>query len=138
MLHRVEGRSGPPGLETLLAEVVRLRRVRAIGLPERLFADVAEKRIARWRARAAAEYPSTLRRDHGPEVALTLLAVLCWCRPADLTDSLVELFIDLVQVINTWADSVSHSSGSREPSRACSYRSRSLPPPSPMTCPLRS
>ncbi len=95
---------GRLGLETLLAEIVKLRRVRAIGLPEQLFADVAEKRIARWRARAAGEYPSTLRRDHTPEVALTLLAVLCWCRQAELTDSLVELFIDLVRVINTRAE----------------------------------
>jgi TnpA family transposase len=95
---------GRLGLETLLAEIVKLRRVRAIGLPEQLFADVAEKRIARWRARAAGEYPSTLRRDHTPEVALTLLAVLCWCRQTELTDSLVELFIDLVRVINTRAE----------------------------------
>ncbi|MGC4858779.1 Tn3 family transposase [Micromonospora sp. DT41] len=95
---------GKLGLETLLGEITKLRRVRAIGLPAGLFADVAEKRIARWRARAAAEYPSTLRRDHQPEVSLTLLAVLCWCRQTEVTDSLVELFIDLVRVINTRAE----------------------------------
>jgi hypothetical protein len=50
-----------------------------------------------------AEYPSTLRRDHPPEVSLTLLAVLCWCRLTELTDSLVDLFIDLVRAINTRA-----------------------------------
>ena len=64
------------GLETLLAEITKLTRVRAIGLPDGLFADVADKRIARWRARAIAEYSSTLRRDHPREVASTLLAVL--------------------------------------------------------------
>jgi hypothetical protein len=95
---------GKLGLETLLGEITKLARVRAVGLPGDLFADVAEKRITRWRARAAAEYPSTLRRDHPPEVSLTLLAVLCWCRMTELTDSLVELFIDLVQAINTRAE----------------------------------
>ncbi|MEV4498517.1 Tn3 family transposase [Micromonospora arborensis] len=95
---------GKLGLETLLGEITKLRRVRAIGLPAGLFADVAEKRVFRWRARAAAEYPSTLRRDHPPEVSLTLLAVLCWCRQTEVTDSLVELFIDLVRVINTRAE----------------------------------
>ncbi|SCG16450.1 Transposase and inactivated derivatives, TnpA family [Micromonospora echinofusca] len=95
---------GKLGLETLLGEITKLRRVRAIGLPAGLFADTAEKRVARWRARAAAEYPSTLRRDHPPEVSLTLLAVLCWCRQTEVTDSLVELFIDLVRVINTRAE----------------------------------
>ncbi|MGH8917320.1 MAG: DUF4158 domain-containing protein, partial [Actinomycetes bacterium] len=94
---------GKLGLETLLAEITKLRRVRAIGLPVDLFADVAEKRIAWWRSRAVAEYPSTLRRDHPPLVSLTLLAVLCWCRLTEVTDSLVELFIDLVRVINTRA-----------------------------------
>lgn len=68
---------GRLGLETLLAQITKLERVRAIGLPGDLFADVAEWRIARWRARAAAEFPSTLRRDHPPEVMLTLLSALC-------------------------------------------------------------
>lgn len=59
---------GRLGLETLLAEIVKLRR------------------------------------DHPPEVSLTLLAVLCWCRLTEMTDSLVELFIDLVRMINTRAE----------------------------------
>ena len=94
-------------METLLAEIRRLGRVRAIGLPADLFTDTAEKRLARWRARAIAEYPSTLRRDHPREVRLTLLAVLCWCRLAEITDSLVELFIQLVHRINARARGVS-------------------------------
>ena len=95
---------GQLGLETLLAEITKLERVRAIGLPDGLFADVADKCIARWRSRAVAEYPSTLRRDHPREVAMTLLAVLCWCRLTEVTDSLVELFIQLVHRINTRAE----------------------------------
>lgn len=95
---------GKRGLDTLLAEITKLSRVRAIGLPDGLFTDVAEKRITRWRARAVAEYPSTLRRDHPLEVALTLLAVLCWRRLTELTDSLVELFCDPVRAINTRAE----------------------------------
>lgn len=65
-----------------------------MGLAESLFVDVAERRMARWRARAVAEYPSTLRRDHTLKVRVTMLAVLCWCRQAEITDSLVDLFID--------------------------------------------
>jgi hypothetical protein len=42
---------GKLGLETLLSEITKLKRVRAIGLPADLFDDVAEKRVARWRAR---------------------------------------------------------------------------------------
>ena len=95
---------GKLSLETLLAEITKLRRVRAVGLPEGLFTDVAEQRIQYWRSRALAEFPSTLRRDHTPRACLTLLAVLCWCRQTEITDSLVELFIDLVRAINTRAE----------------------------------
>jgi hypothetical protein len=95
---------GKLGLDTLLAEISKLRRTRTVGLPEGLFDDVADTRIALWRDRAMAEHPSTLRRDHPPEVALTLLAALCWCRQSELTDSLVVLFIDLVAAINTRAE----------------------------------
>ncbi len=95
---------GKLGLETLLAEITKLQRIRAIALPADLFTDVAQQRIARWRQRCVGVFPSTLRRDHSPSVMLTLLAVLCWCRLTEVTDSLVELFVDLVRVINTRAE----------------------------------
>jgi hypothetical protein len=123
---------GPLGLETLLAEIRKLGRVHAIGLPADLFSDTADKRLARWRARAVAEYPSTLRRDHPREVRLTLLAVLCWCRLTEITDSLVELFIQLVHRINAraecgWTRSWWRSSGGwATRSRCCSGWPRPL------------
>lgn len=95
---------GKLGLETLLAEITKLQRVRAVGLPPDLFNDVPDKRIELWKSRALAEFPSTLRRDHTEEVALTMLAVLCWCRLTEITDSLVKLFTDLVRAINTRAE----------------------------------
>ncbi|MGO9789733.1 MAG: DUF4158 domain-containing protein, partial [Solirubrobacteraceae bacterium] len=51
---------GSPGLESLLCEIARLERVLAIGLPTDLFSEADEKRVALWRARAAAEHPSWL------------------------------------------------------------------------------
>ncbi|MDJ1135717.1 hypothetical protein [Streptomyces iconiensis] len=58
-------------------------------------------------ARAAKEYPSALRAAAGP-VRYTLLSTLCHVRQTEITDSLVELFIQLVQKINTRADKSSH------------------------------
>jgi hypothetical protein len=70
---------GPVGLETLLREVGKLERIRAIGLPDDLFAGASEKLIAAWRARAARMYPSDFRA--APRLVwLTLLACLCWQR----------------------------------------------------------
>lgn len=46
---------GTLGLETLLKEIDKLQRVRALGLPADLFADASEKLVASWRGRAARE-----------------------------------------------------------------------------------
>ncbi|MFB7225076.1 hypothetical protein [Streptomyces sp. NPDC056227] len=62
-----EGEDGPPvlgkikeapgnvSLETMLTEIGKLLVVLAIGLPPDLFADIAPKVVAAWRARAAVE-----------------------------------------------------------------------------------
>ncbi|MGW4889963.1 Tn3 family transposase [Streptomyces murinus] len=94
---------GAPGLESLLAEVTKLERVKRLELPADLFADVSEKLVDAWRARASKEYPANLLRMKRP-VRLTLLAALCHVRQTEITDSLVELFIQLVLKINTRAE----------------------------------
>lgn len=81
----------------------KLQRVRGLQLPPELFGDVSGKLVAAWRARAAKEYPSDLRAAAGP-VRYTLLSTLCHVRETEITDSLVELFIQLVQKINTRAE----------------------------------
>lgn len=48
---------GALGLDSLLAEVNKLQRVRALELAPELFGDVSEKLVAAWRARASKEYP---------------------------------------------------------------------------------
>ncbi|MFF7656762.1 recombinase family protein [Streptomyces sp. NPDC007983] len=77
--------------------------MRALELPPELFADVSEKLVAAWRARAAKEHSSDLRAAGGP-VRYTLLSTLCHVRETEITDSLVELVIQLVQKINTRAE----------------------------------
>ncbi|MGW9641305.1 Tn3 family transposase [Streptomyces albidoflavus] len=94
---------GAPGLESLLAEVNKLERVRRLELPADLFADVSEKLAEAWRARASKEYPANLERMKPPR-RLTLLATLCHVRQTEITDSLVDLFIQLVLKINTRAE----------------------------------
>ena len=49
---------GPIQLDTLLAEIVKLERVKAVKLPEGLFEAVSEKVVAGWRARAIPTLPS--------------------------------------------------------------------------------
>jgi hypothetical protein len=94
---------GPLGLETLVNEIDKLERVRALGLAPDLFADTSEKLVAAWRSRAAKMEPSRLR-SSGRPARLTMLAALCWVRTTEITDSLVDLLIALVHKINARAE----------------------------------
>jgi len=98
-------RADPGGLSlnTMLAEVEKLLAVRAIGLPAGMFADVAPKILAAWRARAAAEAPSHLRAHPAPTRA-ALVCALLWARERELTDTLVDLLISTVHRINARAE----------------------------------
>ena len=90
-------------LQTMLAEIDKLRRLRRLGVPAELLSDASEKLVATWRARAANTYPSDLRRSP-PAVRAMLLAVLYWARTAETTDALVDLLIALVHRIGTHAE----------------------------------
>ncbi|MER6129584.1 DUF4158 domain-containing protein [Streptomyces sp. NPDC001795] len=110
-----EGEDGPPvlgkvkeapgnvSLETMLTEIDKLLAVRAVGLPADLFADVAPKVVAGWRARAAVESPSHLR-THPLPLRVTLLAALLHEREREITDTLVELLISTVHRIGARAE----------------------------------
>jgi len=103
VLASVKSDPGNVSLESMLAEIRKLRAVRAIGLPPGLFSDIAPKVLAEWRARAAVESPSHLR-THSGELQLTLLAALLHAREREITDTLVDLLISTVHRINARAD----------------------------------
>ncbi len=103
VLAAIRSEPGNVSLNTMLTEIGKLEAVRAVGLPGSVFADIAPKVVAAWRARAAVEAPSHLR-SHPPEVRLTLLAALLYCREREITDTLVELLISTVHRINARAE----------------------------------
>ncbi|MEZ0070812.1 hypothetical protein ABH927_000143 [Planotetraspora sp. GP83] len=94
---------GNVSVKTIEQEVFKLTAIRAVGLPDDLFADVAPKVRAAWRARVAAEAPSHLR-SHPHDIKVTLLAAYSYCRAREITDTLVDLLISTVQRINARAD----------------------------------
>ncbi|MFI6517499.1 DUF4158 domain-containing protein [Spirillospora sp. NPDC050679] len=94
---------GRLGLETLLEEIVKLRRAKALGLAADLFGGYSDRLVASWRARAMASHPSDLAANQ-PPVRLTLVAALAWSRTTEITDALVDLFIGLVSKIDTRAE----------------------------------
>lgn len=94
---------GRPTLDNVLAQIARLQRVRQLGLPPDLFADVAPKVIHVYRQRAAAESASALR-AHPPVVRATLVAALCLVRQQELTDGLIDVLVALVHKIGARAE----------------------------------
>src|SRR5579859_4639429 len=81
-------KAGPGGmqLKTVLDEIARLRRLRALGLPADLFSSVPPKILQRYRLRVAAEEAHELRR-HPKPLRLTLLAVWSYLRVQEITDN---------------------------------------------------
>jgi hypothetical protein len=95
--------AGAVKVETVLDEIAKLKQLRALGLPERLFRDVPAKPVTHYRQRAASEPPRELRR-HPPEIRYTLLAALCWQREQEITDNLVELLIHIAHRVGVRAE----------------------------------
>jgi hypothetical protein len=70
---------GPVGVESALAEIAKLRSLRAIGLPLDLFQGYAPRLVEGLRRRIAAESPSHIR-QHPQAIRTTLLAALVFQR----------------------------------------------------------
>ncbi len=75
-LQELKEDAGSFQLDTLLAEIVKLERVKAVGLPDDVFEGTSEKVVAGWRARAIKMYPSDFGRRRRRS------ASRCWPRCA--------------------------------------------------------
>lgn len=95
--------AGPASLESLLVEIAKLERIRAIALPQSLFDGVSSKVLQAYRQRLAVESAYELRR-HAAPLRLTLLAVFAHLRERELTDTLVDLLLTTVHRIGARAE----------------------------------
>ena len=102
-LSRLRADPGRASLQSAFAEIAKLARLRAVGLPENLFEGVQPKVVRAYRRRAAAESPSSLRAHPAP-VRCALLAALCHERLREVTDGLVDLLIRIVHKIGARAE----------------------------------
>ncbi|MET8386584.1 hypothetical protein ABZV14_26645 [Streptosporangium canum] len=88
LLALIKSAPGNVSLESMMTEIRKLAAARSIELPPGLFADVAPKVMAAWRARAAVEAPSHMR-THPRELTVLLLAALVQEREREITDALI-------------------------------------------------
>jgi TnpA family transposase len=103
ILHELKADAGRVGLESVLEEISKLQRLVQVGLPDELFRHVSPKLLLSYRQRAAMEEPYELRR-HPDALRMTLLAAFCWLRRQEITDTLVDLLIQIVHRIGVRAE----------------------------------
>jgi TnpA family transposase len=94
---------GRVSLKSVLRELEKLNQIKALELPDHLFAAIQPKILRQYRLRAAAEPPREVRR-HPEPIRYTLLAAFCWQRRQEIIDGLVDLLIQIVHRISVRAE----------------------------------
>lgn len=94
---------GRTSLKSILKEIEKLLCIRDLGIPTKLFTNVPPKILAHYRRRASVETPRELRR-HPASIRYTLVAAFCYCRSQEITDSLVELLVQIIHRIYVSAE----------------------------------
>ncbi|MEO0739847.1 MAG: Tn3 family transposase, partial [Cyanobacteria bacterium J06649_12] len=101
-LNQLKTEPGAVSLNSLLSELSKLEQLHAIKLPDDLFSQLSSDVVERYRMRVETERPSELRK-HPKPIRYTLLAAFCWQRRHEITDTAVELFLQLVHRMETRA-----------------------------------
>jgi TnpA family transposase len=112
-LSDLKGEAGGATLENIFQEIAKLRRIRALALPERLFPGISRKRLLMYKQRVAVEDLFEIRR-HPPQVRYSLLAAFCTIRSEEITDALVELLIALIHKMGSRAKHIVNKEVIRE------------------------
>lgn len=94
---------GRIGLESVFREVVKLKTIQQLGLPENLFSNMPQKVVKKYKLRAVSEDIRELRR-HPEPVRYTLLSAFFWLRCREITDNLIELLIQIIHRISVRAE----------------------------------
>lgn len=94
---------GRVGLESLLSEIAKLQSIRQLALSPKLFESISPKVLEIYKLRVAAELPSQLR-AHPEAIRYTLFAAFCYLRSQEITDSLVELLLQIVHRLGKRAE----------------------------------
>lgn len=98
VFHFLKTDPGSASLKSIFKEIEKLQHIRQLELPSTLFTSFAPKRLDQYRRRASTQAPRELRR-HPPTIRYTLMAAFCWQRQQEITDSLVELLVQIVHRI---------------------------------------
>lgn len=95
--------SGRICIDSVLKEIMKLKMIRQINLPDNLFNDIPQKVLKKYKQRVVSEDLRELRRHPEPSI-YTLLSVFFWLRCREITDNLIELLIQIIHRIGVRAE----------------------------------
>lgn len=94
---------GKASTETMFLEIAKLEQLRNLNLPAEIFSDVPRKVLQGYKQRASVEEPYELRRHPSP-LRFTLLAAFCYLRMQEISDTLVDVLLEIVHRIGVRAE----------------------------------
>src|SRR6266545_1834492 len=94
---------GRASTDTMFEEIAKLERLRTLKLPSNLFASVPRKVLQGYRQRAAVDEPYELR-CHPSALRFTLLAAFCHLRTQEISDTLVDVLLEIVHRLGVKAE----------------------------------
>ena len=94
---------GKASLDSLLVAIAKLKCIDEIGLAPEVFTDVPAKFIDQFRQRCSTESIRELRR-HPVAIRYSMVAMFCWRRQQQLTDSLIDLLLQVIHNLGTRAE----------------------------------
>jgi hypothetical protein len=103
ILHELCADPGRATRKNLFREIAKLERVRALELPADLFASFSSQVLRAYRQRVAVEEPYELRR-HPTPLRMSLLAAFSSLRGRELTDTWVDLLLELIHRLGARAE----------------------------------
>jgi hypothetical protein len=103
ILQQLRSDAGACALDSVLAEIEKLKQIRALDLPSDLFSQASDKVVSWYRRRVAVEDLSEIRR-HPEHIRYTLLSAYCCKREQEITDNLLDLLINLIHKIEKRAE----------------------------------
>ena len=102
-LQQLRSDAGACKLDSVLAEIEKLKQIRALDLPPDLFSHASGRVVSWYRQRVAVEDLPEIRR-HPEHIRYTLLSAYCYQREQEITDNLLDLLINLIHRIEKRAE----------------------------------
>lgn len=96
LIHELKSGPGDAKIANLKKVADRLKLLQQVGLPKDLFSDVPLRFLRQYQQQVAVASISHLQRRQENPQTYALLAAFCWVRQGEITDQMVDLFLQVL------------------------------------------